>query len=151
MLCTGRQLLRRVCTRAVYTGALSSVLGGQPGKTLVAHAPCRDKHTVEGGSASEQVLQYWQDGLLRRQCNHRKAGTLDVWREEGASVKELLNMAVRLRQGKVAAVLPEEVGHSLLCCSIFSYQCKRPACLLLHKTSSRAQKLCWIFARCSHS
>lgn len=59
---------------------------------------------------SEQVLQYWQRELL---CNHSESSTLDVWSKEGAKVRELVTVAVRLRQGKVAAVLPEEVGQSL--------------------------------------
>ena len=113
MLCTGKRGLWRVCLRAAYTRTLSCASEGQRGSAAPASGQSGDKHTVEGSSASEHVLHYWQSELFRNQRDHSSGGTLDVWSEEGASVRELVNVAVRLRQGKVAAVLPEEVGRSL--------------------------------------
>ena len=111
MLCTGRRLLWRVCTRAAYRWRTYRCTSqDQNESTPPAVAQLRDRHTGAGSSASEQVLHYWQRELL---CNQSEGRTLDVWSEEGAKVRELVNVAVRLRQGKVAAVLPEEVGQSL--------------------------------------
>ena len=129
MLCTGRRLLWRVCTRAAYTRTLSCTSEGQSASIPRASAEVGEKHTGEGSSASEQVLQYWHRELL---CNHSESNTLDVWSEEGAKVRELVTVAVRLRQGKVAAVLPEEVGQSLsgVYVALALVTSKQTACML---------------------
>ena len=61
----------------------------------------------------ERLLQYWQERLAPQ---HR--GPALLWSARGAEaindseVKDLLHTAVRLRQGRVAGVLPEQVHPS---------------------------------------
>ena len=64
-------------------------------------------------TGGERLLQYWQERLAPQ---HR--GPALLWSARGAEalndseVKDLLHTAVRLRQGRVAGVLPEQVHPS---------------------------------------
>ena len=87
---------------------------GQLWRSIITTCSCADDPEPPGeASDGERLLQYWQSRLARSTGGEQAGPHWDGAQAQAFSssdVRELLATAVRLRQGRVAGVLPEQVA-----------------------------------------
>jgi len=107
------QLGRRTALAAV-AWAKSGARSGQLWQGITTTCSCADAPEPPGGTSDgERLLHYWQN-RLGRSAGGEQAGALwdgaHAQAFSSSDVRELLATAMRLRQGRVAGVLPEQVA-----------------------------------------
>jgi hypothetical protein len=107
------QLGRRTALAAVVW-AKSGARSGRLWRGITTTCSCADAPEPPGGASDgERLLHYWQNRLGRSTGGEQAGPIWDGAHAQAFSsldVRELLATAVRLRQGRVAGVLPEQVA-----------------------------------------
>ena len=98
--------------------ALSHLLTPELRKLALPVTPLTLEHTVRYAhfdsskqNKGQELLEYWQSLLGKLDHSHAQpaTGKQTGWQTEAEDIRDLLHAAIRVRQGRVSGVLPEQL------------------------------------------